>query len=164
MQNEENAFKTQKMGELNTLEQKMNNNISLNDLPEVDMVDVSYDTDISEIITQHKAEKEKENTKNLYKKTIKRKFTLGKSDKLRKVSVLIKDNKTRKNIINTQKELKKVSITDVTKYLRQHGMVKVGSTCPVDILRKTFETAMITGEVRNTNKDTLLHNFLNESS
>ena len=97
------------------------------------------------------------------KKTVKRRFTLGKSDKLRRIAVLIKDRQTRKNIINTQKELKKTDITDVRKYLRQHGIIKVGSTCPTDILRKTFESAVLTGEITNTNKDTLLHNFLNES-
>jgi uncharacterized membrane-anchored protein len=77
------------------------------------------------------------------------------------VAVLIKDKKTRKNIINTQRELKKTNITDVRKYLRQHGIIKVGSTCPNDILRKTFESALLAGEVTNINKDTLLHNFLN---
>ena len=104
--------------------------------------------------------KEKEPEKTYLKKTLKRKFTLGKSDKLRRVSVLIKDNQTRKNIINTQKNLKKTSITDVRKYLRQHGMIKVGTTCPSDILRKVFESAVLTGEITNTNKETLLHNFL----
>ena len=112
------------------------------------------DIDIKEIL------KEKESAKTYLKKTLKRKFTLGKSDKLRRVSVLITDNQTRKNIINTQKNLKKTSITDVRKYLRQHGMIKVGTTCPSDILRKVFESAVLTGEITNTNKDTLLHNFL----
>ena len=112
------------------------------------------DIDIKEIL------KEKEPVKTYLKKTLKRKFTLGKSDKLRRVSVLIKDNQTRKNIINTQKNLKKTSITDVRKYLRQHGMIKVGTTCPSDILRKVFESAILTGEITNTNKETLLHNFL----
>jgi hypothetical protein len=112
------------------------------------------DIDIKEIL------KEKEPVKTYLKKTLKRKFTLGKSDKLRRVSVLIKDNQTRKNIINTQKNLKKTSITDVRKYLRQHGMIKVGTTCPSDILRKVFESAVLTGEITNTNKETLLHNFL----
>jgi hypothetical protein len=100
----------------------------------------------------------------LIKRTIKRKYTLGKSDKLKRVAVLIKDRQTRKNIINTQKELKKTNITDVRKYLRQHGIIKVGTTCPPDILRKTFEAAVLTGEVTNTNKETLLHNFLNEDT
>ena len=116
------------------------------------------DINIKEILKDK--EKEKETTKTYLKKTLKRKFTLGKSDKLRRVSVLIKDNQTRKNIINTQKNLKKTSITDVRKYLRQHGMIKVGTTCPSDILRKVFETAVLTGEITNTNKETLLHNFL----
>ena len=98
------------------------------------------------------------------KKTVRRKFTLGRSDKLKRVAVLIKDRQTRKNIINTQKELKKTNITDVRKYLRQHGIIKVGTTCPPDILRKTFEAAVLTGEVTNTNKETLLHNFLNEDT
>jgi len=112
------------------------------------------DIDIKDIL------KEKEPVKTYLKKTSKRKFTLGKSDKLRRVSVLIKDNQTRKNIIHTQQNLKKTSITDVRKYLRQHGMIKVGTTCPQDILRKVFESAVLTGEITNTNKETLLHNFL----
>ena len=122
----------------------------------------SSNSDIEEMIKDREIKKENEIEKNkkYLKKTIKRKFTLGKSDKLRRVSVLIKDKQTRKNIINTQKELKKTTITDVKKYLRQHGIIKVGSIYPADILRKTFESAVLTGEVTNTNKEILLHNFL----
>jgi len=100
--------------------------------------------------------------KNYIKRTIRRKFTLGRSDKLRKVSVLLKDKQTRKNVIESQKELKKTNMTDIRKYLRQHGIIKVGSTAPNDVLRKTFESAMLAGEITNLNKDVLLHNFLNE--
>jgi hypothetical protein len=133
----------------------------LDDLPDFEDNKNSM-PDIEELIKQREEKIEKRNPKQYLKKTVKRKFTLGKSDKLRRIAVLIKDKQTRKNIINTQKELKKTDITDVRKYLRQHGIIKVGSTCPSDILRKTFESAVLTGEITNTNKETLLHNFLNE--
>ena len=140
IQNQENFLKQETNLGISSLEDFSNDDIDIKD--------------INQII------KEKEPTKTYFKQTLKTKITLGKSDKLRRVSVLIKDNETRKNIINTQKKLKKTSITDVRKYLRQHGIIKVGSTCPSDILRKAFESAVLTGEITNTNKDTLLHNFL----
>ena len=134
-------------------EKKQETNLGISSLEDFSNDDIDI-KDINQII------KEKEPTKTYFKQTLKKKFTLGKSDKLRRVSVLIKDNQTRKNIIHTQQNLKKTSITDVRKYLRQHGMIKVGTTCPQDILRKVFESAVLTGEITNTNKETLLHNFL----
>lgn len=116
---------------------------------------------LTEIFDKHN--KKSMPNKNYIKRTVKRKFTLGKSDKLRKVAILIKDKQTRKNVLNTQKDLKKASITDVKRYLRQHGMIKTGTTCPPDILRKMYESALMAGEITNVNKDTLLHNFLNHS-
>ena len=96
-------------------------------------------------------------SKTFIKKTIKRKFTLGKKDG--RVSVLIKDNQTRKNLMKAHNEIKKTDISDVRKHLRNNGLIKVGSTAPNDILRKTFESAMLSGNVINTNAENKLYNF-----
>ena len=129
-------------------------------LPEIGDIENSS-INIPEILREKRVQEELSVPKQLLKTTTSRKFTLGKSTKFNRVSILLKDKKTRKNVIDAQKELKKTSITDVRKYLRQHGIFKVGTTAPVDILRKTFEASMLAGEITNTNKDTMLYNFIN---
>jgi hypothetical protein len=160
MQDAETVAKQESLEKFKKLEQQLTRPSLEDELFNEPVLDLYNDhTDIDKLI-QERNKKETDKPKKYMKKTTRQKYTLGKSKNLRRVSVLIKNRQTRKNIIDTQKELKKTDITDVRKYLRQHGMIKVGSTCPPDILRKTFETAILTGEVNNTNKETLLHNFL----
>jgi len=159
IQDRETAEKQEALDNFKNLEKTLSIP-ALNPLDDLKDFDTNETSNIEQMIKERQEKKENEKIKKYLKKTVKRKFTLGRSDKLRRVSILIKDRQTRKNIINTQKELKKTNITDVRKYLRQHGMIKVGSTCPGDILRKTFEAAVLTGEVTNTNKETMLHNFM----
>ena len=96
------------------------------------------------------------------KKTIKRTYTLGKSKIHKKVGVLIKDKNTRKRVLNAQRDIKRHGINDIKQYLRTHGLMKAGSNAPNDIIRKIYESAMLSGEVTNQDKDILLQNFLKE--
>jgi hypothetical protein len=99
--------------------------------------------------------------KKYIKKTIRRKYTLGRSNICRKVGVLIKDNNTRKQIMDAHKELKRKNINEIKTHLREHDLIKVGSNAPNDVIRSIYESSMLTGIVNNNNKETMLHNFIN---
>jgi hypothetical protein len=103
-------------------------------------------------------------TKKLLKKTIHKKYTLGKSKIKRTVGVLLKDKNTRKNIISAQKDLRDKPVTDVKTYLRQHNLIKIGSNAPNDVIRKIYESAMLAGEITNNNKDIMIHNFIKDDT
>lgn len=102
--------------------------------------------------------------KRILKKTIRRKYTLGKSKIKRSVAVLLKDQKTRKQILTAYKDLKREPINNVKKKLREHNLIKIGSSAPNDVVRQIYESAMLSGEINNTNSDILLHNLMKDDS
>ena len=78
------------------------------------------------------------NTKRFLKRTIRRKYTLGKSQLKKTVGVLLKDRNTRKNVLMAHKDLKRTTIHDVKKYLKDHNLIKTGSNTPNDVIRKIY--------------------------
>ena len=91
-------------------------------------------------------------------KTIK--YHLGKKN--RKVSILIKNAATRKKINAEHNKIKRTSVLEMKNYLRKHNLLKAGSEAPNDVIRKLYEQCLLSGNINNTNKDNLLHNYLND--
>ena len=123
-----------------------------------------------ERIKQHRKQQlrksiDKQNKDNLHNKTVKNyeKYeTFGKRILEGKVSVLVKDRQTRKKIELEKKQLRKHDIHKIRLYLQKHGLLKVGSPAPDDVLRELYEQSFLTGDVSNKSKDILVHNYLND--
>jgi hypothetical protein len=92
------------------------------------------------------------------RKTKKKSFRIGKHDDV--VGVLLKNKQTQRHIQNQHLTLKQKTIGEIRKYLYEHQLLKIGSNAPPDVLRRMYEDAILTGEVKNTNNDVLLHNFM----
>ena len=95
------------------------------------------------------------------RKTFKRRYKFGKQGN--KVSVLIKNNNTRKKIEKDLSILKNKSINEVKEYLRKHNLLKIGSYAPNYILRQIYQDSHLTGKINNNSDETLIYNFINES-
>jgi hypothetical protein len=106
--------------------------------------------------------KPKRRSKTVKRTTSTRHFKLGKDAKRRVISVFIKNNKTRRRVKLEIGQLKRVPIKDVKTYLRKHNLLKVGSSAPNDVLRQLYEQSVLSGDVHNLAKDTLIHNFMND--
>jgi len=122
---------------------------------------------LQEVPIQHKKTTKRQEivtipTEQKVKKTIKKTYTLGKSTMYRKIGLLLKNKTIKQKVLDAHKELKKTDIKTIKKYLVDKGLIKIGSNCPVDVLKELYENAKLTGEVNNSNKETLLYNFINE--
>ena len=102
----------------------------------------------------------KEDKKALVKSKKIKKFNVGKQKKSRIVSVFIPNNKTRKNKKEFIQKIKKNKIRTIKNFLLERGLIKIGSSCPNNVLRSMYENALMSGDLINTNADTLLHNFV----
>ena len=91
------------------------------------------------------------------------KYKLGKH-KNGKVSILIKNAQTRRKVQTEYALLKNKGILDIKNYLRSKNLLKAGADAPADVLRQLYEQSILTGQVENKSKDTLIHNFFNDKA
>ena len=98
--------------------------------------------------------------KNKIRNTKKSTFTLGRKNK--KVSVLIKNNATRRRIKSEHGLLKQKPINEIKKYLYEKNLIKVGSSAPNDVLRTLYESSILAGDITNVSSSVQLHNFMNK--
>tara|TARA_Y100000389_G_C17452108_1_gene515576 strand:+ start:911 stop:1822 length:912 start_codon:yes stop_codon:yes gene_type:complete len=85
-------------------------------------------------------------------------YKLGKTNK--KVGVLIKDRGTRRKVQTEQTILRNENMLKVKNYLRKKNLLKTGSNAPNDVIRQTYEQAILSGDITNKSGEALLHNFL----
>jgi len=122
----------------------------------INVANVTNVANVANVATTHRPV----DIKTKIKQTITKKYKLGKTPGGNVVGVLIKDNKTRHRVQEEHGVLRRESIVDIRKYLHDHGLLKIGSDAPPDVLRSMYETAKLTGDVNNVNKHVLLHNFM----
>jgi hypothetical protein len=92
------------------------------------------------------------------RKTQKKKYRIGKHDDV--VGVLLKNKESQRHIQKQHLALKQKTIGEIRKHLYDHHLLKIGSNAPPDVLRRMYEDSILTGDVKNTNKGVLLHNFM----
>lgn len=92
------------------------------------------------------------------------KYKVGKSLKNGTVGLLLKDNKTRKNIENEKRELRQHDIHKIKAYLKKHNLIRAGESnnIPVEMLKQLYESSVMSGEIINANTNVMLHNLTNE--
>lgn len=115
---------------------------------------------LEDIKKKYKQQSQKNKSTQLVKvKTRTIKYNLGKKGKT--VGILIKNRQTRKKIKDEHALLKQKTLADVKDYLREKNLIKAGTLAPTDVLRTLYEQSILTGDVTNKSKETLLHNFIN---
>jgi hypothetical protein len=107
-----------------------------------------------------KLKKSYKKIKQKTKKTKKTTYNLGRKD--RNISILIKNNKTRRNIKREHGLLKQKPLQDIKRYLYERNLLKIGSSTPNDVLRTLYEQSILAGDITNTNNAFTVHNYLNK--
>ena len=92
----------------------------------------------------------------------KRHYHVGKTAKNRTISVLIKNNQTRRRIQQDLTSIKQKPISEIKKELYKKNLLKIGTVCPPDVIRTIYEQCMLAGNITNVGKGVSIHNFVND--
>ena len=76
--------------------------------------------------------------KTLERKMKMEKFKLGKNVEKNSVGVLIKSTNMRNEVNHDHGLLHRESINEIKKYLHSHGLIKIGSDAPTEVLLNSF--------------------------
>jgi hypothetical protein len=90
---------------------------------------------------------------------VKKVFQLGRNKKNKTVSVLLKNNSTRKKIEGDKINFKKTNISTVKNFLKRQNLIRFGTTAPNNLLREIYESTKLCGEITNENSKSIIHNF-----
>ena len=91
------------------------------------------------------------------------KVKLGLNYKQRTAKVQIRGKKSRRKIKRQIKDYGTESITEIKNFLYNNSLIKCGTSAPNDVLRELYKSAKLTGKVKNSNGEVLLHNYFNNS-
>lgn len=115
-------------------------------------------------IEQIKRQRNIINPRKHQRKKTTRTFRVGKSKFYPRVGVLIPNKTIRTQILNKKQKIRETPLEDIRKHLIKKGLIRVGSSCPNDVLRQMYESSMMMcGELQNHNPDNLLFNYLNNA-
>ena len=97
------------------------------------------------------------------RKTVRRKYNVGRYTNMSKVAVLVSNKTIRNNILNKKQTIQRTPVDEMKKFLVKKGFIRVGTSAPNDVLVKMYETAnLMCGEIENHNADNLLYNYMND--
>lgn len=111
----------------------------------------------SSATSNHKIDKRKSKFKRYKIRKLYKTYKVGKNKKT--IGILLKNNSTRKKVINELNQLNKTPIAKVKMFLREKNLLKLGSNAPDHILRQTFINSILSGDIINKNYDVMIHNY-----
>ena len=90
---------------------------------------------------------------------VKKVFNLGKNKKNKTVSVLLKNNTSRKKIEMDKLNFKKTNLSTVKNFLKKQNLIKFGTSAPNNLLREMYENTKLCGDITNDNTASIIHNL-----